>query len=191
MATNRESTTTPSLPVQRTPAAPVLKGDCLLRLSRTPLRYASIPHATLAEKLDELDRVSGDAPMFRDARVRLQTMMLIGWQGDVYQIDDVTVCPIPARVGWPWRCTCGDATCWHAALCEALELVREQQADDGDTALAAKEGAMHVPRLKYRTMLLIWLVSLLILRYMPCPPAQDNAENLRRLGQTVQAMVTR
>ncbi len=48
---------------------------------------------------------------------------------------------------------------------------------------------MDLPPLRYRTMLLICLVSLIVLRYVPCPPAQDSAENLRRLSQTVQAMV--
>ncbi len=136
MATDRESTTTPPAPAHTTAAMPFPTGDCLLRLSRRPLHYVSIPHAALSEKLDELDRVSGDAPMFRDARARLQTVMLVGWQGGTYQIDGATVGSAPARVGWPWRCTCGDAPCWHAAFCEALELVRERQADDGDTALA-------------------------------------------------------
>ncbi|HEU4329303.1 MAG TPA: hypothetical protein VFS21_39560 [Roseiflexaceae bacterium] len=137
MATNRESTTTPPPPAQPTQATLIPSGNCLIRLGGEPFRYAPVPYDALSEKLDELERISGNVPMFRDACARLATVYVIIWCGNVYQLDDATVCPAPARVGWPWRCTCGDAPCWHAAFCEALELVREQQADDGDTALAA------------------------------------------------------
>ncbi|HEU4327424.1 MAG TPA: hypothetical protein VFS21_30075 [Roseiflexaceae bacterium] len=137
MTTDYESTTTPPARPHLNLAAPVPAGDCLLCLGREPLRYVSIPHAALSEKLDELDLVSGDASIFRDARAHLASMMRIGWLEDTYQIGDVTVRPDPKRTGWPWRCTCGDAPCWHAAFCEVLELVCEQQAEANDTALVA------------------------------------------------------
>ncbi len=86
----------------------------------------SFPHAALAEKLDELDRVSGDAPMFRDARARLETVMLVGWQGDICQIDGMIVRTAPGARRLALALHLRGCALWHAAFCEALELVREQ-----------------------------------------------------------------
>ncbi|GAB4200593.1 MAG: hypothetical protein OHK0022_21800 [Roseiflexaceae bacterium] len=99
MATERESTTTLPTAVQSTSAAPVPAGDYLLCLNRAPLHDTLIPYAALSEKLDELDRMSGDALMFRDARARLNTVKRINWLGDAYQIDGATVRPDPKRTG--------------------------------------------------------------------------------------------
>ncbi|GAB4208716.1 MAG: hypothetical protein OHK0022_38640 [Roseiflexaceae bacterium] len=112
MATARESTTTPY----------ILSGDCLIRLDGEPLHYVPVPYTALSEKLDELDRVSGNMSMFRDVRAHLDRVRIIVWYEAVYQIDCVTLSPTPTQMGWPWRCTCGEMLCWHAAFCEALEI---------------------------------------------------------------------
>ncbi len=137
MATNHESTTTPPASAQPTEATIIPSGDCLIHLGSELLHYTPVPYAALSEKLDELDRTSGNMPMFRDACIHIATVYVIVWCGNAYQIDGVTVRPTPARVGWPWCCTCGDTRCWHAAFCEALELVREQQATDGNLVRVA------------------------------------------------------
>ncbi|HEU4327425.1 MAG TPA: hypothetical protein VFS21_30080 [Roseiflexaceae bacterium] len=48
---------------------------------------------------------------------------------------------------------------------------------------------MLLPRLRYRTMLLICLVSLLVLRFVPFPPPQDSAESFRAFGGAARALV--
>ncbi len=48
---------------------------------------------------------------------------------------------------------------------------------------------MHLSPLRYCTMLLICLVSLLILWSVPFPPPQDGTESLRSLGGAARALV--
>ncbi|HEU4329304.1 MAG TPA: hypothetical protein VFS21_39565 [Roseiflexaceae bacterium] len=48
---------------------------------------------------------------------------------------------------------------------------------------------MHLPRLRYRTMLLISLISLFVLWSVPFPPPQDSTESLRALGGAARALV--
>ncbi len=162
MATILDSTTSRPIPalVRSIDSDPDTR-DYLMRLNGEPIGYARTPQlakttldalcaeiraheqVALLDALDDLDRVSPDTPVFRDARTHLLAGVRV-WLSTsrmIYEVDQWIVVPHRARVGWPWRCLCeegrfGTTRCWHAALCEALELVREQQADDSDTALA-------------------------------------------------------
>ncbi|GAB4195908.1 MAG: hypothetical protein OHK0022_12940 [Roseiflexaceae bacterium] len=159
MATARESTTTPAL--ARSITYDRTARDFLMRLGGEPIGYARTyhqaeitlealatevlhhRHAALLDTLDTLDRMSGtDAPAFRQARVRLLLGVEIGVAADgaAYQIDGLLVQPDPAQHGWPWRCPCEQARCWHAALAEALVMVLAESDGAAVVAVFVREG---------------------------------------------------
>ncbi|HEU4326236.1 MAG TPA: hypothetical protein VFS21_24060 [Roseiflexaceae bacterium] len=161
MATERESTTTPPPPaLARSITYDRESRDYLMRLGGEPIGYARTyhqaeitldalaaevlhhQHAALLDTLHTLDRMSGDLPAFRDARARLLLGVEIGVAADgaVYQIDGLLVQPDPARIGWPWRCPCEQARCWHAALAEALVMVQAESDGAAVVAIVVREG---------------------------------------------------
>jgi hypothetical protein len=79
------------------------------------------------EVLDELAYVpSLDTALFVRACQRLSTGALLVIDGPNYEIDRVRVERISTREGWPWRCSCGEARCWHAAVAEGSTEARER-----------------------------------------------------------------
>ncbi len=155
MATERESTMTPVLPVlarsidcdpSRDNYRVRLSGEtsASTRFAHSSSLVAAVPteqYADLLDALEMLDRMSGKAPMFCDARARA----LIGAEialvddGAAYQIDGLRVQPDPTHTGWPWRCACGEARCWHAALCEALVVVYSEADGAAVTVIVVRE----------------------------------------------------
>jgi hypothetical protein len=98
------------------------------------------PVEVVEEALDELSAIpTDDTPHFAEARAQLASGIPLVADGATLWVDAVQVTPNPACVGWPWRCACEEARCWHAALAEGVALARERWAeaqDEGELSFA-------------------------------------------------------
>lgn len=90
------------------------------------------PVCAVAEALDDLERSASDPTIYAKARDQLAAQVPVTYAGQTRWIGGVvvTLAPIGARWPWPWVCACGEARCWHGALCDAMLLAADRLAED-------------------------------------------------------------
>lgn len=167
--------------------------ECLYHRTDWPAAPESAPAASeplppvcaVAEALDDLERSAADPTIYSQARDQLVAEVPVTFDGVTYRLGGVVVdlASFGARWPWPWRCACGEARCWHAALCDAIVL-----ADDRLAEVRADQTALqhHTP---YAALLLICGVSLLLLWAVPLPSAEQNEAGLGLLHGAMRAVI--
>ena len=112
--------------------------DQLIRelLSTSPMSLTAFPALTIdqvAEALGVLAAHDADPGIFAEALAHLAAGVTITADDADHLIDGMRVhrAPLGDSWPWPWRCTCGQARCWHGALLEGVLLAWEQLGDDG------------------------------------------------------------
>jgi len=166
--------------------------ECLYHRTHWPAALGSAPAASeplppvcaVAEALDDLERSAEDPTIYTQARDQLVVEVPVTFDGAAYSLDGVVVslAPVGERWPWPWVCACGEARCWHAALCDAIVLaadrLAEVQADLADLPRQRHTGAL----------LLVCGVSLLILWLVPLPTTEQNEAGMGLLRSGVRAV---
>jgi hypothetical protein len=143
------------------------------------------PICAVAEALDDLERSAPDPTIYTQARDHLAAEVPVTFDGSTYRIGAVvvTLAPVGERWPWPWRCACGEARCWHAALCDAIVLAADRLAE-------VRADLADLPRQRHTgALLLICGACVLILWAVPLPTPQQNAAGMDLLRSGVRAII--